>query len=221
MMQNPWLTVRDQSDYILEIDREAIKRYNESRRRNDRKINVKSIPEPFIGNLEAAKVVLLSLNPGDSEDDFQAHSDDEFREALFRNLHGESQKCPFYPLNPKFSWTGAGKWWLARTRELREAGLDDGTLAESLLVIEWFPYHSRKSAFPNKRVCESQNYSFHLAKKMLERKKLVIGMRSKRKWIEVDQRFGEVPFLKNPQCGHISRNNTDGNVFDRIVEALK
>ena len=27
-----------------------------------------------------------------------------------------------------------------------------------LLVIEWFPYHSKKSALPPKAVCESQTY---------------------------------------------------------------
>lgn len=220
-VQNPWLKLPSESDYVLEVDRESIKRHNESKRRDDRRINLKSVPEPFIGNPESAKVVLLSLNPCDSEDDLKAHSNDEFKKALLHNLSGESQNYPFYPLNPEFSWTGAGKWWLPRTRELREAGLDDATIAERLIVIEWFPYHSRKSEFPNKRVCESQNYSFHLAKEMLEKKKLVVGMRSKKKWIEVDQRFGEVPFLKNPRCGHISRNNTEGNVFDRIVEALK
>jgi hypothetical protein len=195
-VQNPWLKLPGESDYILEIDRESIKRYNESRRREDRRVNLKSVPEPFIGNPESARVVLLSLNPGDSEDDLKAHSNHEFKKALFHNLSGESQNYPFYPLNPEFSWTGAGKWWLSRTRELREAGLNDATIAERLFVIEWFPYHSRKSEFPNKRVCESQYYSFHLAKEMLEEKKLVVGMRSRKKWIEVDQRFGEVSISK-------------------------
>jgi hypothetical protein len=55
---------------------------------------------------------------------------------------------------------------------------------------------------------------------MLEKKKLVVGMRSKEKWTDVDWRFGKVPFLKNPRCGYITRNNTDGDLFDRIVEAL-
>jgi hypothetical protein len=220
-VQNPWLGLPSKSPYILEIDRESIDRYNESRHIEDRRINLGSVPEPFIGNPDSAKVVLLGLNPGDSDDDWRAHSHVEFNKALFQNLRGEPQKYPFYPLNPEFSWTGAGKWWRQRTRELREAGLDDETIARRLLVIEWFPYHSKRAAFPTKSVCESQNYSFHLATEMFKKNKLVVGMRSKRKWVEADKRFGEVPFLKNPQCGHISRNNTVGNLFDRIVEALK
>jgi hypothetical protein len=52
-------------------------------------------------------------------------------------------------------------------------------------------------------------------------KKLVVRMRAKKHWVGVDQRFGEVPSLKNPQCGYISRGNTEGDLFDRMVEALK
>lgn len=138
---------------------------------------------------------------------------------MFHNLRHESQEYPFYPLNPAFSWTGAGQWWGLRTRELREAGLNPVTVAKNLLVIEWFPYHSKKAAFPKKQVCESQEYSFQLAKDMLETK-LVVLMRSKNYWVKVDPRFGELPSLKNPQCGHISKGNTEGDLFDRIVNAL-
>ncbi|MGC2463921.1 MAG: hypothetical protein WA517_01925 [Candidatus Acidiferrum sp.] len=223
-MQNPWLKLPQrpyESGYILEMDLESIKRYNDSKRSEDRKANLKSIPEPFIGNPGSARVVLLSLNPGDSENDLKDHSSDRFKKALFSNLAGELCDYPFYLLNPDFRETGAGKWWFARTRELREAGLGNETIAKRLLVIEWFPYHSRRSGFPNKSICESQSYSLHLALEMLEKKQLVVGMRSRKKWTAVDQKFAKVPFLKNPQCGHISRNNTEGDVFDRIVEALK
>jgi hypothetical protein len=221
-VQNPWLTLRDdEARYILDVDRESINRYSNSKRNENGRIMLESVPEPFIGNPESAQVVLLSLNPGHSDDDWKTHSHPEIKKLMFHNLRRESQEYPFYPLNPEFSWSGAGRWWGPRTRELREAGLDDKTIAKRLLVIEWFPYHSRRSAFPIKRVCESQNYSFHLAKEMFERKKLVVGMRSKKRWIEVDRRFEKVPFLKNPQCGYISRGNTEDDLFARIVEALK
>lgn len=220
-MENPWLKLPSEKPYILEMDRESIKRYNQSHG-DSRKINLNSVPEPFIGDPESAKVILLSLNPGDSERDAKAHLHDEFRRAMFHNLHHESQDWPFYSLNPNFAWTGAGRWWAPRTRELRlSAGLDHGTLARRLLVIEWFPYHSKKSSLPTKPVCESQKYSFQLAKEMLEKKKLVVGMRSRKHWAEVDDHFREVPFLKNPQCGYISRGNAGGDLFDRMVEALK
>jgi hypothetical protein len=54
-----------------------------------------------------------------------------------------------------------------------------------------------------------------------QEKKLIVGLRARKRWIEVDQEFAMVPFLKDPRCGHISRNNMEGDVFDRIVDALK
>jgi hypothetical protein len=52
---------------------------------------------------------------------------------MFRNLHGECQKYPFYPLNPDFNWTPAAKSWRARTRKLaEEPGLDNAIIAEGL-----------------------------------------------------------------------------------------
>ena len=207
---NPWLKLDTSANsYLLDEDREAIARYNFLSRDPKKRVILDSIPEPFIGNPDSAKVVLLGLNPGHSENDRKAHDNPDFRKAMFHNLRREKQDYPFYPLNPKFGWTGAGKWWLKRTSELREAvGGDPSTLAERLLVIEWFPYHSERSGLSTKRVCESQEYSFQLAKKMLE-EKLVIGMRSKPNWVKVDKRFGQVPFLNSPQNTYITKGNMD------------
>ena len=223
-MENPWLNPRpSEGSYILDMDRKAIDRYNDSARDPEARVIVESIPEPFIGNPESARVVLLGLNPGHSKDDEKWHRNVEFQKAMFHNLSHESQEYPFYPLNPAFKETGAGRWWHPRTRQLQEeSGLDDPTFAKRLLVIEWLPYHSKRFARPKKvnHVCESQEYSFQLAKE-LEKKLLVVRMRAKKQWAEVDQQFGKVPFLKNPQCGYVSRGNTEGDVFGQIMTAIK
>lgn len=84
-----------QSPYVLDIDRASLDKCN-AIHHNDERVIVESIPEPFIGNPQSAKVVLLSLNPGHSEDDAKAHSDAAFRDAMMRNLRHEAQDCPFY-----------------------------------------------------------------------------------------------------------------------------
>lgn len=221
---NPWWKLGDKAPFVLGIDRSDIERYNTSVRTPDAKVLTESIPEPFIGNPDSARVVLLSLNPGHSEDDQKWHSNPEFQKAMLNNLRHKPQIYPFYPLNPAFAASGAGRWWRPRTRELQEAsGLDPRTFSERLLVIEWFPYHSMKSALRTKRICESQKYSFELAKEMKEMldKKLVVRMRSRKHWAEVDPRFGKIPSLKNPQCGYISRGNCEGDLFEQIVKAIK
>lgn len=202
------------------MDRDSIDQYSRSRRNPDKRIVVESIPEPFIGNPKSAKVVLLSLNPGDSEDDAKAHSDPDFRNAMMRNLRHEAQECPFYGLNPKFAWTACGIWWRAHTRRLHEAGLSWECISKGLLVIEWFPYHSKKSGLPSRPVCRSQEYSFQLAREMLG-SRIVVGMRSKKQWLNVVPSVENVPFLRNHQNPHISPDNASAELFNRIIEALR
>jgi hypothetical protein len=126
----------------------------------------------------------------------------------------------FYALNPKIASTACGQWWRAHTYKLLAAGRSWEAISAGLLVIEWFPYHSKRSALPVKPVCPSQQYSFQLAKEMLEGK-IVVGMRSKKHWLNVVPTVQNVPFLKNPQNPHISPANTGAELFDRIVEALR
>jgi hypothetical protein len=218
-VRNPWSELRALSPYVLDIDQASIDKYN-AIHHNDERVIVESIPEPFIGNPQSAKVVLLSLNPGHSDDDPKAHSEDDFRKAMMHNLRHEAQECPFYALNPKFSWTACGRWWKAHTAKLHMAGLSWETISRGLLVIEWFPYHSKTSGLPAKPVCPSQEYSFQLAREMLG-SKIVVGMRSKKHWVNVLPAVQNIPFLKNPQNPHISPANAGADLFDRIIEALR
>jgi hypothetical protein len=71
------------------------------------------IPEPYIGNSETATPVLLQLNRGHDEKDTEAHSNEQFKKALFRNLRSEPQDYPFYPLNPAFKDSPSAKWFRA------------------------------------------------------------------------------------------------------------
>ena len=90
-------------------------------------------------------------------------------------------------------------YWRKYTRALQlEAGLDDASFAKRLLVIEWFPYHSEKCDLGAKYVCGSQLFSFELAKEMARKEGvLVIGMRSRERWVKVDSSFAAIPFLRN------------------------
>jgi hypothetical protein len=227
VMENPWRQLcPSDGTYVLDIDRKQIDEYNASKKK-ETKVIVDSIPEPFIGNPKTARLVLLNLNPGHSPDDKKWHSKPAFQQAMFSNLrHEDSQKYPFYPLDPAFKESGAGKWWRPLIRELQEeTQLDDPTdptFAQRLMVIEWFPYHSGKSALPRKPVCESQKYSFQLAKQMLDKEGVVVvGMRSKDHWVNAFQAFEQVPFLINRQRPYITEGNMAGDLFRKIVEALR
>ena len=141
---------------------------------------------------------------------------------MFQNLRHELTVYPFYPFDPKFRDTGAGKWWLSRTREIQSAlGGNIEKMAQRMMVIEWFPYHSLSFRVPRVSPCPSQYYSFHLVREMLKKNVLVVGMRAKRLWLEEVDALGEIQFLKNPQCGHISRGNSERGLFEEIVSRLR
>jgi hypothetical protein len=222
-MHNPWKELPQEPPYVLREDLQAITAFNERRQPNTRiEIEVGSIPEPFIGNPQSAKVVLLNGNPGHDVRDCKAHTNNGFREALRLNLQHERQAYPFFPLNPAFSWTPCGEWWCKHLRELFDVGgLPRLEVAQWLCVIEWFPYHSLNGRnLPQNCVVPSQKYSFETVTEALRARKLVVGMRAKKRWTRVDERLGKIRYLKNPRNPTISRGNGE-TLFWQIVNALR
>jgi hypothetical protein len=222
-MKNPWCELNASAPpFILEIDSEYVKRHNNKYAGSERELMVKSIPEPFIGNPNTAKVVLLNLNPGHSQNDEADHRRPDIKNAIFANLRHEGQEYPFYALNPAFKETGVAEYWRQYTRELQaESGLDDQTFSKRLLVIEWFPYHSAKAGLRPGVLCDSQLYSFELAKQMLRKDGVqVVGTRSRHYWVEAGRELNRVLFLKNRQRPWITRRNMDRGVFESMLAAL-
>ena len=221
---NPWADLPRRGPYVLEIDRGQTEQHNK-KTSDDKRLMLGSIPEPFIGNPNSAKVIFLGLNPGHSDDDEKHHNTNlDLRESMFNNLCHKEQNYPFYPLNRAYREVGAARWWLPRTFQLRtESGLSEEIFAQRLMVIEWFPYHSRKFALP-KKTYQSQEYSFELAKEMHSRGKMIVLLRSRRLWAKIDDKFGDsrsTPMLNNPQCSYISKGNMEGGLFGEVVREMQ
>lgn len=113
-MDNPWTDLPSRAPYILPSDREPIERFNAMAGEGVR-IRPELLPEPFLG-APTASVVLLSLNPGFSNDDALAHAREEFVQACRRNLAHHASDYPFLYLDPRFSDTPGGYWWTIRLR---------------------------------------------------------------------------------------------------------
>jgi hypothetical protein len=216
---NPWAQLSEQTLHpILACDQRQITQHNGAVT-PDYRIIEQSIPEPYIGNPMTARVILLGLNPGHSDADAQDYTREDFRAALFNNLRQTPQAYPFYPLNPAFANTGAGKWWTQRLRRLvSDSGLQPAVMSERLMVIEWFPYHSRKFSRPE-RLLPSQAYSFQLASQLMAQGRLVVRMRSRRLWSAAGQEFENIPALNNPQCAHVSPRNAS-TCYNAMVKRL-
>lgn len=120
----------------------------------DSRLQLGLVPQPFMGDLEAAKVVVLLLNPGLAPADFHAEFEHPaFRDALLQNLRGELRdtEFPFLFLDPAWSWTGGYAWCYRRLRRIiacfekplgsRRAA--QSFVAKNIAFLELIPYHSK------------------------------------------------------------------------------
>lgn len=145
------------------------------------KIHIEAvIPEPFVGAVTIAPVVVLQLNPGSDETNPASHADPDFRAALLKNLRHEPTKWPFYFLDPRFQKAHpGGRWWISKIRKLAET-VPIERLAQRLAVVEWFPYKS-----PRFRVgctVQSQQYGYFLVASAIDCGALIVASRSQSLW---------------------------------------
>lgn len=183
---NPWQQIDFSNEhlYALKDELNTIKAFNSRCDNKDYKIHLDIIPEPYIGNPNTCSILLLNLNPGYSSSDTKFHSKNSyFRSISVKNLLHESLNYPFYLLDPKISDSPGSLWWRKKFAELIKLR-DIDKIANSIAVIEYFPYHSEKYKDIG-MIFESQNYSFDLVRKCMKRGIAIILMRSFRKWFGV------------------------------------
>jgi len=208
-MNNPWERLPSQSPYVLPEDAERVSAFNASAS-DDTALQLELLPEPFLGNPNAP-VVLLNLNPGFDPRDEVYHREPKFIERSRENLRHQKSDYPFFLLDPAITAPG-NRWWTRKLGALiRE--FDLLTVAQRVLCVEYFPYHSRRFGH-GKLVLPSQEYSFSLVRRAIEHKATIIIMRSKRIWFEAVPElngYGRLYQLRNARSPYISpRNCPDG-----------
>ena len=112
------------------------------------------LPQPFIGDPESAKVILLMLNPGLGPMDYYSELSDNrdatYIQALQRNLRGDATDHPFFFLDPSFRWHPGAEYWDRRLGWLIDAFVAHGLkpnesrrlVAQNVCCIQSLPYHS-------------------------------------------------------------------------------
>ena len=224
---NPWTKLPSGGQYVLEQDRGDIEAFNKKHHGNsDKEIHLELFPEPYLGDPKAP-VVLLNLNPGFDEHDPEAHQNAAFAKQSRRNLRHQAA-YPFYLLDPKLKFAPGYHWWKKKLKPLMDA-LDDPhgeKVSRGVFCVEFFPYHSKKfSEHWNLSVLPSQAYSFVLVQEAINRKALILIMRSAKRWHK------HVPALKtydrdrwedasSPQNPTISCKNFP-RLFDKAVCELR
>ncbi len=216
-LRNPWRDLPNSKPYALPQDRPFIEMFNRSATEATR-IHTELLPEPFFGRFDAPIVVLL-LNPGFSAHDATYHSQPEFRRRLRAAIKAERKFQPHFHLSHGAVGPGS-KWWLRAVKPLiEEVGQD--CVADNLLAIEYFPYHSRTFRHAHIRL-PSQEFSFSLVRAAIARKATVICARGANVW------FGAVPQLasyrrlfhvRNPRSASLSEKNLSS--YASVVAALR
>ena len=217
-MENPWINLPNQPPYVLSVDRTSLGSF--SKKPISTELRFEVIPTPFIGNPLSAKVILLALNPGFSEEDVQLLSDHpEFLQADIHNLTFNNNP-PFYALNEEYGYSGLFRWWDRRLKDLITV-LGRDRVASSISCVQFFPYHS-KTYSPLKELLPSQQYNFHLVKTAIMQRKTIVIMRSEALWTSNVPELKGYPYirLKVPRNPYFNKNNMTEKDFKTIVDTL-
>lgn len=221
-MRNPWLDLPARPPFVLPCDRDVVEQFNvrvRARAREDLRLQLQHLPEPFLGR-KGAPVVLLNLNPGFSEADDEWHSNPKFVAELRSNLAHRASRWPFYLLNPRLQSPGHA-WWRSRMRELIDATSAEA-VARNVLCVELHAYHSVRFGL-GRIVVPSQAYGIHLVREAMARGALIVRMRAQRRWFEHIPElpdYGRLIRTNSAQCAYLSRENL-GPEFEQVVDAIR
>jgi hypothetical protein len=185
------MTQKSIFDYWSRIDRQAPVHPSDewviSQDRHDLNID-HYLPQPFLGPLKTAPIVLLYLSPGTSPEDRNE------RESETETSRCERQRQGNAPLPSKDEHPAAWKWWTRRTKWLG----DEATLRTKLAILELGAYHSKDGyagrllALPSSRfVVEwAQNFLFPSA---ISGDRLVVCLRAAKSWgLPQDYKLGNL-----------------------------
>jgi len=190
MTPNPWTALPSKAPFVLAEDSAAIARFNERATERTR-VETDLLPEPFVGRLEAP-VVLLALNPGVSDGDFELHEDLAFQDRV-RSCHRQDPLAwPYYYLDPEVN--GPGARWSARVLALLIRELGAARTANGVVLFEYMAYHSR--GFAHDRVeLPSQAFTFSLVRAALSRATAVFVTRGLKLWSKAIPQLADHPRL--------------------------
>jgi hypothetical protein len=204
-MQNPWQRLPFQPPYVLPEDHDDIKTFNKSAEA-EHKLKLAIFPEPFLGRPKAP-VVLLNLNPGYKAVNRVQHRKELFAKRSRENLLHSEADYPFFLIDPGLvPIRDRTTYWDKKLRCLLEDERLEHTddcrrqvVANCVLCVEYFPYHSKEFKHRKLRV-DSQEYSFWLVREAIRREAVILLMRGKKLW------YSEICGLESYSRLYVSRS---------------
>jgi hypothetical protein len=121
----------------------------------DTRLHLSLLPVPYGGDLRAAEIVVLLLNPGFGFTDYYAETRvPKFRGRLERSLAQDftGTDFPFIWLDPQYCWHGGFLWWERKLRDVMVIIADKKfggryldaprDMSRRLAHVELVPYHA-------------------------------------------------------------------------------
>lgn len=214
---SPWLTLSANPPFLASCDIDA-----KPMLRDFYNLHLEILPQPYLGDVCGAKVIVLLLNPGytSSESTIELRSN-KLQKALRENLDPKKSRLLF--LDEEFDWTAGGRWW----RKILSAVFDSGVSVEdvhrNMAVVEYFPYHSTEFRMKPNTTLPSQDYSFEIVRNAVARNATVLLMRGDKWWLSTVPELAEADVIKPKSTRNavLSENNLGEHNFARLVGLLR
>lgn len=194
------------------------------------------LPSPYTGNLKKASLFILMIKPGFHANDYYSeYNCTEFRNALMNNLKQENfdEDYPFLYLNPLFSHTSEGDYWLRKFKQVigHLKNNIDGVSYEEILklisknvcALELFPYHSKNFRLSQKRMnnCASVGLVKNLIPELIRADKYIFCLRQPENWgVNENQNQNQVFVLPANQRRSASLRTIEGEIGLTISNIL-
>lgn len=215
---NPWVDLPSEPPYIAAVDTHALLKVG--KRADGLRFDV--LPDPYLGDMNQAEIVVLPLNPGFEDADLLINMQrEEYVTQNLANLVHQSSP-PFYFLNQELMYSGGYRWWMRIFKPLLQQGISVDTLAHKMMCIQYLGYHSTTYLHLNTTL-PSQLYSFDLVRQAIQLKKTIVMMRSEKLWLEAVPELANYPYIKirNPRNPVFSPVNLTQTGFDQIISKLR
>jgi len=221
LRKSPWI---DTVGFVAKEDVDTLKKYKSEDLKEEHQIHTDLPAQPIVGNVEKSELILLLLNPGFDEADYEEQAKHELFKEQNNLCLQLNEKAYFYLFDDIYHGTAHSRWWHKKMFFEKDERLYKEYfggevnykefLKEKLLVLEYFPYHSKKwhGSF-EKSYLETQKFTFDILRYCMEQGKTIIIMRAKNQWMKAVPELAKYDyyFLKNHQNVFIS----SGNVLDK------
>jgi hypothetical protein len=207
--KNPWNDILTKTDgdkkvIVAADDWEQIKDYleqkNYQKTKEEYKLQLDVYPQHYVGNIKTAKIIVLSKNPGYSEDFKNLYEDNkDYQQTCLNNLQLKENEVKFHAFDldqgDKFGYWGKKfKQWFKVVKTNDDLKKYSSWFSEYVALAEYFPYHSTQydskldKSFNNKTsYLPTQQFLFNLISKRIVDKDdsvTIIITRSYNKWYE-------------------------------------